>query len=525
MRLKSIKPVWILGLLCLFHLVANIIWLAWDKTPPAWDQAAHIRVAVLFNQLLTGNSPLNWQETIRAAYGYPPLIQFLGGVWIGQIYFVNSLFFVLAIVGVFKLGGKVFGDNWLALAVAGLFSFTPVMHDISRNFLLDLPLVAWVVWGLYFFLKSEYLSNLGWGFGWWLMLVLASLTKLNGFIYFLPMIVWAIYSWFKTDELKILRNLGVFALAYMAAVGWWWVINYQNIYSYLTGLAGSGEKLTDPMDLGQWQTWIHYFKLMFLHQLGPVPTIILVVGLIKIGREKLKRIGVLLFFVAVNYVVFTVIKNKDFRFTMPLLPVVAIVFVLAIKEMGRVGRWLAGFLAFWLGWMFINNSFGLPVKKPFVLATPTFLMDEVEWIGIDDYPVRSPRGGVWPQEKIVSSFGYRAIDEGRRERVLVLVNIAELNDNNLLLAREMKGMMGLMDFGSVGLREKFGGEGEIEKLLAGFEYVLVPEKGWEAVPYYSINVKAYNQARDYIWENKDRFEWLENYKLPNGKEMFLVRIR
>jgi hypothetical protein len=64
-------------LLCLlaFHFAANLAWLLIDNTPPAWDQAAHLRIAVLFRRWMTGDGENGLIQIVRSAYGYPPLIQ------------------------------------------------------------------------------------------------------------------------------------------------------------------------------------------------------------------------------------------------------------------------------------------------------------------------------------------------------------------------------------------------------------------------------------------------------------------
>ncbi len=527
--MKLIKrPVFWLGSLCLFHVVANIIWLTWDKTPPAWDQAAHIRSVILANQWLTGHFWGNFVDLVRAFGGYPPLIYLIGGVWslvfgtgVAQITLLNSIFLIGLLAGLYWLVVEIYKDEKLALATAVLFSFIPVVYDISRNMLLDLPLIVWLVWGLYWLVKSKYLFDFKLGLGWWLCLVAASSTKINGFIYFLPMVIWAIYHWFKTDELRVLRNLMVYGVVYLVIVGSWWVVNWQNIYSYLTGLAGTGEKLTDPMNLGDWRTWVHYFRLMLLHQLSPVPTIIWVVSLLAVNKVRFRKISFLLFFGVANYVIFTIVKNKDFRFTMPILPVVALTFVVALFELKRVGKWVAGFLGVWMGWMFINNSFGFPIIKPWVVSTPTFLAGDVEWVGIDDYPVRSPKSQIWPQKLIIEDLGKLAVAEGHKIRTLVLINREEVNDNNLGMYKEIFGSNGF-EPGSVGARERFGSEGEIEKLVGEFDAVLVPDSTYEPAPFYGINVVAYRQARNWILANIWRFRVVKTYTIYGDKKLYLV---
>ncbi len=499
--------IWILIL-----VVGNIIWLTLDKYPPAWDQAAHLRSVILTNQWLRGRFWGNMVDLIRSFGGYPPLVYFLGGVWslvsglgVNQIGLLNTLFLVVATVGVYKLaGGK--------LLPAILFSLFPVIYDISRNMLLDLALMAWVVWGLYFWLQKKDLGVL-------VMLILASLTKLNGFIYFLPIIA----SYWRQPK-KIL----LYGLVYGVTVAWWWGLNWQNIYQYLTGLAGQGEKLTDPMNLGDWRTWIHYFRLFFLQQIGPVTAIIFLV----FGKKENKK---LIWWLVVTYAIFTVIKNKDFRFTMPLLSVVAVWFGWGLEEQThppfghppltrRVKHLMTALLLLWMGFNYVENSYNWPFRKPVVVSTPTFLFGDINWINFSDYPVREVRNQVWPQKEIVADLEKYSIAENRKLNLLVLMNREELNDNNLGMYKELWGSQAY-ETGSVGSVTRFENEGQIMDLLRNFQVILMPGQDFDPAPFYGINLEAYKQVRDYVWGNEDRFEWMGEYQMPKYGKVYLVRSR
>jgi len=488
---KSVKILW--GWI-IFLVLGNIIWLLLDKNPPAWDQAAHIRSIILVNQWTRGEFWGSLVDLIRTFGGYPPLIYGIGGFWslivgvgVGQITFINTIFLVGAIIGVYKLSGN-------KILPAILFSLLPVIGDISRNMLLDLPLLVWVVWGLYFWEKKN-----DWGL--LIMLILASLTKLNGFIYFVPIVLMGYWR----NPKKII----VGGLIYAVAVGWWWVINWQGIYQYLTGLAGSGEKLTDPMNLWQWQTWWHYFKLFFLHQVGPIVALVFLF----FGKKENKK---LIWWTILVYVMFTVIKNKDFRFTMPLLVPVAI-WLGAIK-FKKIFLYI---FIFYLTFSYVENTFNWPLKKPVVLATPTFLMGEIRWINFSDYPVREFRTTVWPQKEIITDLGRESKEQNRKLRILVLINKEEINDNNLAMYKELYDSR-VFEPGSVGGREKFGSDQEIVDLLSGFDGVLVAEKSQEPAPFYGVNLEAYKQARDWVLNHTENFELINTYQIFGDKKLFLL---
>jgi hypothetical protein len=505
--MKLLKTQYLLGILIAVMILTNLLWLLTDRTPPAWDQAAHIRSVVLANNFINGQT--NFVDLVRSFGGYPPLIYLVGGVWtslfgvsIFSVSFLNTLFLVAGIVGVYKLSGN-------KILPAVLFSLFPVIYDISRNFLLDLPLLVFVVWGLYFWIKNNDVGIL-------VMLVLASLTKLNGFLYFGPIGLW--YLWEARKSEKIFLRLVAGGLIYLVAVGWWWGINWQNIYQYLTGLAGTGEKLTDPMNLASLTTWIHYFRLFFLHQASPVLAMVTAISWFYVPKDKHNKM--LVYWAIFVYVIFTIIKNKDFRFTMPLLPVMAVWiggYLIQIKN-----KLYIYILFIYLVFQFVENSFGWPIQKPVLGVTPTFLMGDVEWIGWDDYPVRAPNGNVWPQKEIINDLEKLKIDTGKKSRILVLINKEEINDNNLGMYKELYSSRAF-EVGSVGSRARFVSDEEITTLLKEFDGVLVAEKSQEPAPFYGVNLEAYVQARDWVIDHPENFQLVSQYKIFGDKDLFLFR--
>ena len=507
-----------------FLVVTNFIWLSIDETPPSWDAAAHIRSTVLVNQWLTGKFWGNFVDLIRAFWGYPPLLYFVGGLWslvigvgVARISILNTVFLVITAVGVYKLAKEVL-DNREAIWAVVIFCLMPVIYDTSRNFILDLPLLGWVVWGLWFYFKSGELKDNKYSWWWWGCLVLASLTKLNGFIYFVPMIGWTLVQIARKRDIDWLSNLVWMGFGYGLVVGWWWWVNWGNIFDYLTGLAGQGEPLTDPMNLLNWQTWIHYFRLFFLHQAGAVTGLVFLTGLAVLPKNK--KMGFLLGWAIVNYVIFGVIKNKDFRFTMPILPIAAIVVAIAAEKINKKFKYFLPIFVIYLLFMFVNNSFGWPVKKPFVLSTKTFLMGDVEWVGIDDYPVRSAKGVVWPQWKIVGDLEELGKKQKEKIKVLILINKEEINDNNLGMYKEIAGFKGFQ-IESVGMRSRFGSEGELKDFLTNFEVALVPDETFEPAPFYGVNLEAYRQARDFVLAGKSGMKVVETYDVWGDKKLFL----
>jgi hypothetical protein len=264
-------------------------------------------------------------------------------------------------------------------------------------------------------------------------------------------------------------------------------------------------------------TWGHYVKLFFLHQLGPIAASLFVLSLFWLKKNK--KTAKLLWWMAINYVLFTIIKNKDFRFTLPLLPVVAVVIVVGLKRMSeKWGFWISRILAGFLLVNLLANSFGWIGEKGFKLSYKSVLFGWVDVVNFSgEYPVKKLRREVWPNEEIVMDLERLSVVEGRKIRVLVLINKEEINDNNLLMYREL-GDYESFELGSVGTRERFANKDELLDFMKGFDYVLVPDITYEPAPFYGINLEAYKQARDLMLE---RGEKIKIYRVYEDKNLFL----
>ena len=520
------KKYWWLLLIIAFHLVFNLIYLNLNKTPPAWDQAAHLKSAVVWNKALLGKTNLSFKALVNQSWGYPPLIFVLGGLWsmfygigVVQITFLNTLFLISGIIGVHLLTKELTKSDLAANLAAFVFSFFPVIFDISRSFSLDLPLTVFVIFGFWTFLKSKYLSDFKYSSLFVLFVILSSLTKLNGFLYFVPIgLFWLGYS-IKYKQIENFKKLMVMAVAYLFGVGWWWIVNWQNIYSYLTGLAGSGEPLTDPMNLLSSTTWFYYFKLFSSQQIGIILTIVFLISLFLFGKKLSKeRRWLIWLFLIVNYLMFTIIKNKDYRFTMPMLPMVAVIIGIGLEKINSLNKTffkiLIGFLSLFLIFNYFCNSFEWPIKKEYKLSLKMPLVGWIDFVNISEYPVKSAKTTVWPQKQIIK-------DISNDTKVLVLINREEINDNNLWLYKELASKT--MNFESVGTKSRFESEEEIKTLVDSVDYMLVPDRSYESAPFYVINLEANNQTIDYILNRKEEWQLVNTYKIFNGKDLFLFR--
>ena len=107
-------------------------------------------------------------------------------------------------------------------------------------------------------------------------------------------------------------------------------------------------------------------------------------------------------------------------------------------------------------------------------------------------------------------------------KVMSLINIEEINNNNLSL-------YSVMNFGkelplsSTDFNDSYTTEDKLFGLIDNSDYFLIPERDYEASPFYAVNLKFLNGTRDWVWNNIDNFEILKKYKLPNSKTIYLMK--
>lgn len=190
-----------LALLVLFHLCANIWWLALDNHAIITDEETHMIMARdYYNALFprVGDRSIGARLAalgrIKADVGnpvHPPLLHIAGalsarllGYGVDRMAFVNTLAFLAAIVGVYLLLRR-FLDDKEAFFAALVFSLTPMIYASSRYFMTDFLSMAVVVWVMYALIKSERFSSLRWSALFGLLNGIALMTRTTAVIYYL----------------------------------------------------------------------------------------------------------------------------------------------------------------------------------------------------------------------------------------------------------------------------------------------------------------------------------------------------
>ncbi|MFS8865731.1 phospholipid carrier-dependent glycosyltransferase [Synechococcus sp. H55.9] len=336
-------------------LLLLVIWNWTDPLPPAWDEAQHLLQAQAFG-LHLGRfrwEKIWWQQLLHLNQRYPPLAYWLGiplaalhpfGRADGQL--LNWVLLGVLILATQRLGRRVYRSwevGWLAAALVLLY---PGITALAHVYMLELPLVVAVT--LAFCALWAYAEEPSWrgaaGVGAGVAAVL--LTKWTGVLFLLLPLVGAAGQAFWRSRKAVGWQKGIpvaqmgLGLAVTLLLCWpWYGANWLFVLSNGWGYASTAHYYVTcgAGSLCWWTAYLRWLPLQMSPFLCPLPLLTLLGSLDR-------REAVLWAAYSSGYLLYTVVDIKDVRFTLPLLPLLA---VLSAGGMQKAYRWLG---ERWGGW-------------------------------------------------------------------------------------------------------------------------------------------------------------------------------
>ena len=305
------------------------VWLGIDRRPPEWDHANHLERAVACHRSL-GESRGDWlQEIISESSFYPPIVTCAAGL----LYFVFPVapltaqaviwgFLVLGTFAVYGVGRRLL-DADAGLLAAFLFATAPFVVFMLLNFQLDLPLAAMVALALYALVRTEDLARRRWALGLGLVLGLGMLTKPPFAAYLSGPLLWVAGRALRASDrrARLLHLLAAVGVAGAVALPWYG--------PRLVGLPAQfiNRSFKQAAEAGQAPAFsgssLLFYPEWIIPQWGLLATALLLWGIVALVRRPQAR-G-LLWAALAPFLIFTLIQNKNLRYTLPLLPAAALV--------------------------------------------------------------------------------------------------------------------------------------------------------------------------------------------------------
>lgn len=321
--MRSLGALAIVALACALNGWALWRWSTIDTRPPAWDESIHLQLAMEYKTRLANEG---WSSILEPAYfNYPPFYHLCLSWALGKTpdiadtgALVNFFYLCVLILSVYAITHDLLG-RWPAVTAAFLVSCYPNVVEMTRPPMIDLALTALVALSICFLLKSEGFQRPLWSLLFGIVLGLGMLTKWTALAYVLGPLLLATVQAFREGRT---RWVWVSAFASIVLFAPWYVINLIPMMSRIVGVSSlppaSGLVLRKGLE------WLWY-PLGLVEQMGPIFFLLLIPGLVAaFFRPKLYSI---LVWLILPLVLFSLIRNHNIRYALPVLPAAAILMV------------------------------------------------------------------------------------------------------------------------------------------------------------------------------------------------------
>src|SRR5215831_15115470 len=415
-------------LLVLVLAVVTGIWLSLDRRPAEWDHANHLERALRCHRYLAAS---RLGAALEDSAFYPPLVTCAAGL----LYFalpVTTLttqgmmlgFVAIGLAAVFGIGRTFWGDE-AGLLAAFLLGTAPFVVFSLMNFQLDLPLAAMVAVTLWALLRTDGFQRLAWSSGVGILLGLGMLTKPTFAVYIVAPLLWvAIADRRSGDERRRrLRLLGV-ALLIAAAIALPW---------YGPRLVGLPFQVVDRSFKQAAEhpalftlNWFLFYPRAFLPQFGFVAGLLCAWGLWVLRRDRDAR-AFLWLATLPALAIFSLIQNRNLRYTLPLLPAAALVATAGVRSVGRRWQRVVVLSCLAAGVLQVSMAaFALPRPPDIALFLSPLVVS------------RPPAGADWHHDRILDDLERAAA--GKAATVAVVPNDNFLSVSNLRYEAYQRGL-------------------------------------------------------------------------------------
>jgi len=330
---------WLMLLLLVLAVVTGI-WVSVDRRPAEWDHANHLERALRCHRNLAAG---RLGAELEDSAFYPPLATCAAGL----LYFVLPVapltsqgvmvaFLAVALAAVFGIGRELWDDG-AGLLAAFLLGTAPFVVFCLTNFQLDLPLAAMVAATLWALLHTDGFRKPVWSAGLGILLGLGMLTKPTFVVYIGAPLLWvATADRRRGDEQR--RRVGLLATAVLIGVAMalpWYGPRLVGLPFQVMDRSFKQAAEAEQAALFT-QGWFFFYPRRFLPQFGLLAGPFCAWGFWVLRKDRGAR-GFLWLATLPPLVVFSLIQNRNLRYTLPLLPTAALVATAGVRNFGE--RW------------------------------------------------------------------------------------------------------------------------------------------------------------------------------------------
>jgi len=493
----------------------NILWLMQDTRPPVWDMALHQTYA--FNYLADSAPAL--QEDLKPwerSGTYPPFVHlfiaalfliFHPGPHIAVLVNIPATFLLFwAVYELAKEHAGVGAAGWACV----LMVLTPYLTWVSRETILDYWLSAWFAAAVVALRKTRGFQSRSWSLLLGFILAMGLLTKwfLAGFM-LVPLIYVFVESQIWKSRERSVHFLDALIIPGIVA-GLWYFPNIPRLVRHFGENMAIGAREGEPQVLSV-QSLIYYLRLLEGYQLFALLFLILcLAGVFLWRKEKISDWKFLLLTIAGGWLIMTLLRTKDPRFTLPLLGLLAVISGAWIQSWGKilVGRILQALVVVLLIFQVYAANFGISwIPRRLVILEGYQGSLRWDWnVYLQDYfeVFGKPEKEDWKQGEILQKVASDSKMRNAQPRLALVPDLARFNESNFALyARILKLPVQTHHLKSVP---------EGISTFDGYDYVVMTERD-QGMPWTTQHSLEMNRI---IVDHPEVFSLVEIYRLPTG---------
>ncbi|HEY9246566.1 MAG TPA: glycosyltransferase family 39 protein, partial [Candidatus Methanoperedens sp.] len=376
------KNKYLIGLILIIFVsaISDITWLGLDKVPPGWDESQHLTKSLEYFYILTNPGPGMFSNMLQVDNYYPPFYHlstvfayFLFGTSADVAVSINIFYFAILLISVYGIG-KYFFDERTGLLAVVIISLYPSIVGMRRFYLLEIALVSTVALSIYLLLLSDHLRNRKYSIAFGIALAVSILTKWTAIFFIIGPLGFILYeslikgryfqgksskkicafcgkelsdkiiaygkdsfcstncrNQYKKGQRNTAQNpIPVINIILMAAFalfisGIWYVPHIGEVYKTIAwGNEYWGKTEGDP-EVFTLQSIFYYVFALINSQMSFVLFIFFLAGLIIAIRTYQKSNYLFLSWIILPYIVMTLLRNKNDRYTLPSIAAIAII--------------------------------------------------------------------------------------------------------------------------------------------------------------------------------------------------------
>jgi 4-amino-4-deoxy-L-arabinose transferase-like glycosyltransferase len=491
------------------------IWLSRDSRPPVWDMALHQTYALNYVEseyAINAETAKPWERSGN----YPPFVHWMIAAAFLLFHPASHIAVIANIPATFILFWAVYElAKELADASAGFwacvfFALIPYLSWISRETILDYWLSAWFAAALIALRRTQGFQSRHWSLLLACIMALGLLTKWFFIGFMLAPLGYIIYRFRIWQHAARLLNLADALIISGLIAGLWYLPNLPQLVRYFGENAKVGAMEGEPPILS-FQSFIYYLRLLEGYQLFGLLFVLLCIACVVVWKKKLlDDWRFLALSIAGGWLVLTLLRTKDPRFTMPLLGPLSIITGVWVASWKKsiLNRSAQVALVMLLGFQIYLANFGvnsLP-KRAVILEGyqgsfrwdwNLFLQDYLDVFG-------RPKREDWKQDAVLVKLSEDAQRRNVQPSLGLVPDLPWFNESNFALYARFHRMRLHVSH----LKSTPNGVQSFD----GYNYVLMTEQD-QGMSWTTVNSRALNQI---IVDNPKIFLLVEVYKLPNG---------